>query len=168
MSDLDTGPFLSISQNFQEHLFYWTLPVVAFSNFKAPGFTETVMQMNFWITHDLAHLSILSSSWHFCVYFRQAQAFRCIPTASLTLDILYFFWQRRIEISWYLDQPISFCANLYRKNQKNNQYPAKFGTLRPYESGDITSLSCYVTKWSMCHVTLWAGFPQRKSPDSYV
>ena len=81
--------------------------MVASSNFKAPGFTEAVMQMNFWITHDLAHLSILSSSWHFCVYFRQAQAFRCIPMASLTLDILYFFWQRRIEISWYLDQQTS-------------------------------------------------------------
>ena len=91
VSDLDTGPFLSILQNFQEHFCYWTPPVVAFSNFKVPGFTEAVMQMNFWITHDLAHLSILSSSWHFCVYFRQAQAFRCIPTASLTLDILYSF-----------------------------------------------------------------------------
>ena len=91
VSDSDTGPFLSILQNFQEHLFYWTPPVVAFSNFKAPGFTEAVMQMNFWITHDLAHLSILSCSWYFCVYFRQAQAFRCISMASLTLNILYSF-----------------------------------------------------------------------------
>ena len=49
------------------------------------------MQMNFWIAHDIAHPSILSSGWHFCVYFRQAQAFRCIPTASLTLDMLYSF-----------------------------------------------------------------------------
>ena len=118
VSNPDTGPFLSILQNFQEHLFYWTPPVVAFSNFKAPGFTEAVMQMNFWITHDLAHLNTLSSSWHFCVYFRQAQAFHCVLTVSVTLDILYFFWQRRIEISWYLDQPISFCANLYRKNHR--------------------------------------------------
>ena len=118
VSDAKTVPFLSFLQNFQEHLFYWTPPMVAFSNFKASGFTEAVMQMNFWITHDLPHLSILSSSWHFCVYLRQAQAFCCIATASLTLDILYYFWQRRIEITWYLNQPISFCANLYRINHR--------------------------------------------------
>ena len=91
VSDSDTGPFLSILQNFQEDLFYWTPPLVAFSNFKVPRFTEAVMLMNFWITHDIAYLSTLSSSWHFCVYFRQAQAFRCIPTDPLTLDILYSF-----------------------------------------------------------------------------
>ena len=91
VSDSSAGPFLSIFPNFQEHLFYWTPSVFAFFSFKAPGLTEAVMQMNFWITHDLAYLSILSSSWHFCVYFRQAQAFRCTPTASLTLDILYSF-----------------------------------------------------------------------------
>ena len=95
VSDSDTGPFLSILQNFQEHIFYWTPPVVAFSNFKAPKFTEAVMQMNFWIHHDLAHLNTLSYSRHFCVYFRLAQAFRCIPTASLTLDILYFLDKER-------------------------------------------------------------------------
>ena len=48
------------------------------------------MQMNFRITHDLAHLNTLSSSWNFCVYFRQAQAFRCIEATSLTLDIILF------------------------------------------------------------------------------
>ena len=73
-----------------------------------------------WISELLTVLliSTLSSNWHFCVYFRQAQAFRCITTASLTLDILYFFWQRRIEISWYLDHPIFFRANLYRNNHR--------------------------------------------------
>ena len=44
------------------------------SNFKATGFTEAVMQMNFQISQDLLHLNIPSSSWHFCVYFWQAQA----------------------------------------------------------------------------------------------
>ena len=43
------------------------------------------------ISTALVHLNALSSSWHFCVYFRQAQACRCIPTAFLILDILYFF-----------------------------------------------------------------------------
>ena len=32
-----------------------------------------------------------------------------------------------------------------------------FGIHRPYESGDITSLSCQVTTWLMYHVTLWVG-----------
>ena len=127
--DVDTGAFQSILLNFEEHLFYWTPLVVASSNFKAPGFTQAVMQMNFWNTHDLAHLNTLSSSWHFCVYFQQAQAFCCIPTAPLTLDILYFFWQRRIEISWYLDQPISFCANLYRNNHSLNSILLSLGSI---------------------------------------
>ena len=112
----------SFSVNFAK--FSRTPPVIAFSNFKAPGFTEAVMQMNVWITHDLVHLSILSCSWHFCIYFPQAQAFR-ITTASLTLDVLYSF-----------------------------------------ESWDIMSLSCHMTKWSMYHVTLWVGFPHPKSPPS--
>ena len=84
VSNSNTGPFLSMLKNFQQHFFYWTPPVVVFSNFKAPGFTEAVMEMNFWITHDLVHLRILSSSWHFCVYLWQAQAFRCISTAYYT------------------------------------------------------------------------------------
>ena len=129
VSDSDTSPFLAILQNFQEHLFYWTPPVVAFSNFKAPGFTEAVMQMNFWITHDLAHLNTLSSSWHFCVYFRQSQAFRCISTACLTLDILYFFWQKRTEISWYLDQSIFFWQNFYRNNHRMTSILLSLGSI---------------------------------------
>ena len=97
--------------------------------FQASGFTEAVMQMNFWITHNLAHLSILSSSWHFCVYLRQAQVFCCIATASLTLDILYYFWQRRIEITWYLNQPISFCENLYRNNHRVTSILLSLGSI---------------------------------------
>ena len=47
LSDSDIDGFFSILQAFQEHLFYRKPPVVASSNFKAPGFTEAVMQMNF-------------------------------------------------------------------------------------------------------------------------
>ena len=36
--------------------------------------------------------------------------------ASRRLIIL--FWLRRIEISWYLNQPISFCANSCRNNHR--------------------------------------------------
>ena len=49
--------------------------MAASSNFKATGFTEAVMQMNFQISQDLLHLNIPSSSWYFCVYFWRAQAF---------------------------------------------------------------------------------------------
>ena len=45
-----------------------------------------------------------------------AQALRCISAASLTFDIIYFFLQRRIEVNWYLDYQIFFCANLCRNN----------------------------------------------------
>ena len=45
-----------------------------------------------------------------------------------------------------------------------SHHPAKFGVHRPCESGDITSLICHVTTWSMCHVTLWVGSLHPKSP----
>ena len=157
MSDSDTGAFLSILQNFQEHLFYSTPPVVASSNFKAFEFTQAGMQMTFWITHDLAHLNTLSSNWYFCVYFWQAQAFRCVPTASWTLDILCFSWERRIEISWYLNQPISFCANLYRNNHRKNNILLGLRS---------TGLMNRIHRIHRPHVTLWAGFPHPKSPHS--
>ena len=116
----DTVVFLSILQSFQKHLFYWTPPVAASSKFKGSGFTEAVMQMNFWITHDLVHLNTLSSSWHYCLFLASTsfQFFSCISTASLTFDIVYCFWKRRIEIRWYLDQSNSFCAKLYRSNHR--------------------------------------------------
>ena len=38
-----------------------------------------------------------------------------------------------------------------------SHYPAKFGTHRPWESGNITFLICNVTAISKCHVTLKVG-----------
>ena len=135
MSDSDTGPFLSILQNFQEHLFYWTPPVVAFSNFKAPGFTEAVIQMNFWITHGLAHLNTLSYSLHFYFYF-YFFVFLFSASTSFLLHHDFFnirhiilFWQRRMEINWYLHQPISFCANLYLKNHRITSILLSLGSI---------------------------------------
>ena len=96
---------------FLRTFFYWTIAVAVSCESE---FAKTVIQMNFWLSHDLVYLNILSSSWHFCVYFWRAQAFRCILTASLTFDTYFsfFFWQRRIEVSW---------TNLYRnKNRKTS------------------------------------------------
>ena len=85
--------------------------------------------MNFWISHDLFHLSTHSSSCHFCVYFWQAQAFHCIPGASLTFDAAYFFWQRKLETRRYLDYSISFCANLYRNNHRITSILLSLGSI---------------------------------------
>ena len=146
--------------------------MVASSKFKASGFTEEVMQVNFWISQDHVHLNTLSPNWHFCVYFWQAQVFFCISTASLTFDIVYFFDKDGF--------PVSFRANLYRNNHIYNvselscdyriEMPRdflgdapsswvrtlpNFGSHGPCECGDITFLIYHVTTWSMYHVTLW-------------
>ena len=55
----------------------WDLSSTASSSHKVSGFTEAVIKMNFWISHDLVHLIILSSKRRFCVYFWWAQAFHC-------------------------------------------------------------------------------------------
>ena len=107
----------------------WTPSVAISSNFKASGFTEAVMQMNFWISHDLDHLSTQSSSCDFCVCFWQAQAFHCISAASLTFDAAYFFWQGRLEIRQYLDYSIFFCANLYRNNHRITSILLSLGSI---------------------------------------
>ena len=166
---------------YSKQLFYWTPQVVASSKFKTSGFTEEVMQVNFWISQDHVHLNTLSPNWHFCVYFWQAQVFFCISTASLTFDIVYFFDKEGF--------PVSFRANLYRNNHIYNvselscdyriEMPhdflgdapsswvrtlPNFGSHGPCEFGDITFLICRMTTWSMCHVTWRLGFPYPTLP----
>ena len=123
--DKDTNVFLSISRNFQEHLFYWTPPVAASSNFKASGFTEAVMQL-FTILVISALLVLVGI---FVFIFWQAQGFRCTSAASLTFARTQFFWQRRIEVSWYFNYPISFCANLYRNNHRITSILLSLGSI---------------------------------------
>ena len=57
--DTDIDVFLSILQNIQEQFFYWTPPVAVSSSFKATGFTEAVMQPNFWTSQNLVDLNAL-------------------------------------------------------------------------------------------------------------
>ena len=92
--------------------------------------------------------------------FSASTSFPLHPDGFFNIRYIILFWQRRIEISWYLDPPIYFCANHYRNDHRITSI------LLCYESGDITSLSCHVTKCSMCRMTLWVGFPQPKSPPS--
>ena len=62
VSDKYTNVFLSILQDFQEQFFYWTPSVAVSFSFKATGFTEAVIQTNFWISQNLVDLNTLSSS----------------------------------------------------------------------------------------------------------
>ena len=55
---------------------------------------DSVMQMNFWISHDLVYVNTRSSSWNFCVYFWQAQTFRCFSTVSLKFDNFKIFFDK--------------------------------------------------------------------------
>ena len=59
------------------------------------------MQMNFQISHDLLHLNILSSSWHFCVYFCEHKLFFYISTALWLrkYDVFDFSRDHTIEVS---------------------------------------------------------------------
>ena len=118
---------------FLRTFFYWTIAVAVSCESE---FAKTVIQMNFWLSHDLVYLNILSSSWHFCVYFWRAQAFRCILTASLTFDTYFsfFFWQRRIEVSW---------ANLYRNKNRKTSILLNLVNIDPVvRKYDVFELSC--------------------------
>ena len=67
--------------------------MAASADFKASGFTDAVMQMNFWISHDLLHLNIPGSSLQFCVYFWRAQAL------LLHLEVHVVEEIRRVDLS---------------------------------------------------------------------
>ena len=46
-----------------------------------------------------------------------------------------------------------------------SHHPATFGVHRPFESGNVTTLICLVTTWSICYLTLWLGSLHPKSPS---
>ena len=116
--------------------------MTASSNFKASGFTEAVMQMDFWISHELVQLNTLSSSWHLCVYFWRVQAFRYISTASFTFNT-YSFLIKKYGNRLKLGLPISFCANLYCNNHRITSLLLRLGTRRPsLKKYNVLELSC--------------------------
>ena len=60
-------------------------------------------QMNFWISHDLLHLSIFSSSWHFCINFWRAQALLFYLDGHVVEEIwrIWFVtWPQNWSITW--------------------------------------------------------------------
>ena len=127
---------------FCEHLFYWTPSVAASSKNKASGFTETVMQMNFWISHDLVHLIILSSSWRFRGFFLASTSF------PLHLDSFFHIWYicfltkdgNKLILAladFPLRKPLS-------ELPQNNQHPAQFRRHRICGWENMTLLNCHV------------------------
>ena len=59
------------------------------------------------------------------------------------------FWFVTWPHDWYVTWPWAWGPLIL------SPQPAKFGTHRPCESGDITFFICHVATWSMCHVTLY-------------
>ena len=86
--------------------------------------------MNFWISHDLVDLNTLNSSWHLCLFLASTNF-------PLHLDGFFNIWYsihfltKRIETSWYFDWPISFCANIYRNNDKITNILLSLGAIGP-------------------------------------
>ena len=115
------------------------------------------MQVNFWISHDLVYLNTLSSTWHCCVDFCRAQAFRCICTASFTFDICFFLTKKDgnkliLGLAYFL------LRNLYHNNYRITTILLMVRSMgRVCCWGDMTFLNCYVTTGSKCHVTFWVG-----------
>ena len=69
-----------------------------------------------------------------------------------------YFW----FVTWSLDQTVTWL--FWWGPFILSHHPAKFGIHRPWESGDITSLICHMTTWSICYVILWVGSLHPKSP----
>ena len=61
------------------------------------------------------------------------------------IKIKYFWF-----ITWPLDRSVTWLCGWGPFIL--NHDPGKFGIHWPWESGDITSLICHVTTWSICHV----------------
>ena len=93
-----------------------------------------------------------------------------IVTTLLSLWVLRLV-KVKIKYFWFVTWPLdSFVTWLCGWGPFiPSHHPAKFGIIhRPCKSRDIASLICHVTTQSICHVTLWVGFPHPKSPPCKV
>ena len=59
------------------------------------------------------------------------------------------------SVTWPLDRSVTWLCGW--DHFILSHHPAKFGIHRSWESEDITSLICHVTKWLICHVTCGWG-----------
>ena len=81
-----------------------------------------------------------------------------LVTTLLSLCVLHlvkvrmkYFW----FVTWPLDRSVTWLCGWGPITL--SYHSVKFVVHRPWESGDIRSLICHVTTWSMCHVTCWWG-----------
>ena len=77
------------------------------------------MEINFWISYDLVHLNIFSSSSHFVFVFGEHKS--SVASRRLLSHLKYKFFVLKNDkegYSSYFGQPISLCANLYRNNHR--------------------------------------------------
>ena len=84
------------------------------SYFKTFGFTEAVMQMNFWIGYNLVHLVGI-------LVFVFGQHKHSVASRRPLSHLKYKFFVLKNDkegYSSYLGQPISLCANLQRNNHR--------------------------------------------------
>ena len=124
------------------------------SNFKASEFT--VMQMNFLISDHLVHLNILSSIWHFCVYFSWAQAFRFI---TRLLSYILFWHGNKLQTYDVFKLPCGHMIEVSRDSLDGDpsSWVSTLPRLRGHgscECGDRMFFIFYVTTISKCHVSL--------------
>ena len=83
-----------------------------------------------------------------------------LVTTLLSLWALHFVKVKTKYIwfvTWPLDRSVTWLSGWGPLILSH--YPTKFGIHRPWESGDITFLTCHVTTWLMCHVTCRWGSP---------
>ena len=75
---------------------------------------------------------------------------------------LKYFW----FATWPLDRSVTWLCGWGLLTLSHHS--AKFGFHRPWERGDITSLICPVTTWSMWHVTCgWDSLILSHHPDRF-
>ena len=146
---------------------------------KASGFTEAVMQMNFWISHDLVHLKTFRSNWHFWHYFWRTHASRRL----LYWYILFLTKKGWNKLIFWISQ-ISFCADLYCNNHIVTSMLLSLGAIGPVveevwvgtphpESGLYQvwgSWASGMRRYNIFgfHAILRVRFPHPKSPHWYV
>ena len=126
-------------------------------NFKTTGFTEAVMQMNFWIVKIYFISTFLVLVGIFLFIFGECKLSFYIWTALWLkkYDVFYFSPDNTIELSRDIlgRAPSSWVSTL-----------PSFGGHGPCECADKTFLICHMTTWMICHVTLLVGFPYRNLP----
>ena len=129
MSGSDAGSFLSIFEN----TFLLNTSGGCFYQFQSP-WIHKVSDANELLTLLLISVFlVLVSIFFFFFFFRllfsASTSFPLHSNGFFNIRYIILFWQRRIETSLCLNQPISFCANLYRNNHGETSVLLSLGSI---------------------------------------